>query len=234
MIYYVRKEVMNKNIRFLSSVLVLGLFGIAGADAAPSVKMLGTNSARVGNNATVVRSAKPSNTTSSTQRLGSIRAKTTNTAAPVTINKVATATGSLNSVGADESRLSLGKYIHSSGVASGNIKPVTMSSEFVTLSDRVSDLEAVVDTKQAELSVSGEGLVLENNTISLDSTMAALPGRVSDLENDLSTNYYTKDEISDVLDDQIGSDINTVYNVATGTRTYVSIVDDFDEEEVLN
>ena len=225
---------MNKKIRFLSSVLVLCLFGIADASAAPSVKMLGTNNARVGNNATVVRSAKPSTSTSSTQRLGSIRTKTTNTVAPVSINKVGSTSGSLNSAGADESRLSLGKYIHSSGVASGNIKPVTMSSEFTTLADRVSDLEAVVDTKQAELSVGSDGLILENNTISLDSSITELPERVSDLESNLSNNYYTKDEISDVLDDQIGSDINTVYNVSTGTRTYVSIVDDFDEEEVLN
>jgi len=45
----------------------------------------------------------------------------------------------------------------------------------------------------------------------------------------LTQYFYTKDQMSDVFDEQIGSDINTIYDKATGQRTYVSIIDVFDK-----
>ena len=131
--YLAREGKMTKhNMRFLSSVLVLCVFGIASVDAAPSVRMLGTNSARIGTNATVVKSNN--NTNTSTQRLGTIRSKAVNTGVPVTINKIATPTIAASDSDSD-ARLSLGKYIHSTGVAAGTIKPSNAANASATAAD---------------------------------------------------------------------------------------------------
>ena len=181
---------MNKNINFLSSVLVLCVFGITGANAAPSVRMLGANSTKVGTNASVVKS--DNKTSTSTQRLGTIRSKAVSAGTPVNVNKVVTPSTATSSD--SEARLSLGKYIHSTGVSAGTIKPgattgstaEVSSSDFVALSDQVRNLK---DTKQDAISA-GDGLVLDENTISLDSS--AVQAQVEDV---LGSHYYTKNEI---------------------------------------
>lgn len=181
--------------RFLSSVLVLCAFGIAGANAAPSVRMLGTNTARVGTNAAVVKSDSKATSTSTPQRLGSIRAKNIGTAAPVTINKVPGST--LSTASSDESRLGLGKYVNVGTVNSGNVKkapayqpaqPATPSADISALTDRISDLERAVDAKQDAISVS-DGLVLDENIILLDSDVVQ-----AQIEDNLDY-YYDKDEV---------------------------------------
>ena len=182
------------NSRFLSSVLVMGIFGITNtvANAAPSVRMLGTNSARIGTNATVVKSE--SDTAAPTQRLGTIRSKTVNSVAPVTVNKVATP-----SVAADSdanSRLSLGKYIHSAGLSTGPINAGVASGDFVALSDQVRDLK---DSKQDVISV-GDGLEKSGATISLSSeTVASLDLANSAVQPGDLNNYYTKEEIGSMI-----------------------------------
>ncbi len=135
--------------RILSSVLVLCVFGITGANAAPSVRMLGSSAARVGTNTTVVKSDNNSNANASAARLGTIRSKAASLSAPITTKKVTTPTTAAGS--ASNARLSLGKYIHSTGVSAGTIKtdtnstPGVASSDFVALSDQVKDLESSLE-----------------------------------------------------------------------------------------
>jgi len=225
---------IKPNIRFLSSVLVMSVFGMSSVSAAPSVKMLGTNTARVGTNATVVKS---SNNTSSvpTQRLGTIRNLNTTTnqvgGTPLTINKVPSKVNTVDS--GEEARLSLGKYIHSTGLSTGAIKPSTgstsnagvSSSDFVNLVDRVQNLES---GKQDTITA-GDGLVKDGNTISLDS--ATLQDQVADSVSDiLGDDYYTADEIDDMLDG-IGGGSSTYPSTTQQGVNYdsISVVDEFDE-----
>ena len=223
------EKVTKRKMRILSGALVMCAFGMTGANAVPSVRMLGNNSARIGTNATAVKSEN----TTSTQRLGTIRSKTVSTGTPVTVNKVITSSNAANS--GDEARLSLGKYIHSTGVSSGTIKPVTTtpgvsSSDITSLADRVSDLEK---SKQDKLTVD-TGLVLENNVISLDDSVFGLQEQIDDLQDQLDAKLSADDldeTVYDVVEEQIGEDLDTVYDAATGERKYVAIVDEFTDKD---
>ena len=216
---------MNKfNIRFLSSVLVMSVLGMCSVSAAPSVKMLGTNTARVGTNTSVVRTNNTS--TPTTQRLGSIRSTNLTSGTPLTINKVPTKANAVNS--AEESRLSLGKYIHSTGVSAGTIKPTTgsastagiSSGDFTNLADRVQNLE---NGKQDAISV-GDGLIKTGNTISLDATAVQ-----NQVETVLADDYYTADEIDGLLDN-VGA-TSTYPSTTQQNVNYdsINVVDRFDE-----
>ena len=222
---------IKSNIRFLSSVLVMSVFGMASVSAAPSVKMLGSNTARVGSNTSVV---KTNNTaTPTTQRLGSIRPTNVGSGMPVTVTKVPSKVNTVNTVSTtdsgDAARLSLGKYIHSTGVSAGTIKPSTgsssnagvSSSDFVNLVDRVQNLE---NGKQDTIAA-GDGLVKSGNTISLDPV--TLGDTVSDI---LGEDYYTADEIDEMLDG-IGGGSSTYPSTTQQDVNYdsISVVDKFDE-----
>lgn len=222
---------IKSNIRFLSSVLVMSVFGMASVSAAPSVKMLGSNTARVGSNTSVV---KTNNTaTPTTQRLGSIRPTNVGSGMPVTVTKVPSKVNTVNTVSTtdsgDAARLSLGKYIHSTGVSAGTIKPSTgsssnagvSSSDFVNLVDRVQNLE---NGKQDTIAA-GDGLVKDGNTISLDPV--TLGDTVSDI---LGEDYYTADEIDEMLDG-IGGGSSTYPSTTQQDVNYdsISVVDKFDE-----
>lgn len=226
---------MNKSdMRFLTSVLVMFFCGTAGVSAAPSVKMLGANTARVGTNATVV---KANTNTSATQRLGSIRPKTVTAVSPVSVNKVVTKTSTEGS--ADEARLSLGKYIHSTGTAAGTIKPTgttsasTASNEFVELADRVDTLEGNMETlgtsiqsKQGILQP-GDGVTLANNVIAVDNNISGLPTRMDELETRIS-DYM--DEIDELLE---GHGVTGGYSSTTDDQTVydsINIADDFEDD----
>ena len=237
---------MNKtNMRFLSSVLVLFVFGITSAHAVPSVKVLGTNNARAGVNTTAVRAAnvQPSNT-AQTQRLGNVRAKAVSVGSPVSVTKPVSAPKTADVAETDASRWSsIGKRMQVMNVSSGVNAPITSSSDFINLVDRVSNLETNVEQKQSALTV-GQGLVLGNNgLITLNEDMIALPNRVGDLEAeisakvsalDLETYYYNKEEVDEIVESYIGADVNTIYDSATGKRKYVKIVDTFKEEIFTN
>ncbi|MBR5354863.1 MAG: hypothetical protein IK122_01930 [Alphaproteobacteria bacterium] len=222
---------IKSNIRFLSSVLVMSVFGMASVSAAPSVKMLGSNTARVGSNTSVV---KTNNTAApTTQRLGSIRPTNVGSGMPVTVTKVPSKVNTVNTVSTtdsgDAARLSLGKYIHSTGVSAGTIKPSTgsssnagvSSSDFVNLVDRVQNLE---NGKQDTIAA-GDGLVKSGNTISLDPV--TLGDAVSDI---LGEDYYTADEIDEMLDG-IGGGSSTYPSTTQQDVNYdsISVVDKFDE-----
>ena len=192
------------NMQFLSSVLVLSVFGVTCADAAPSVRMLGANSARVGTNATVVKSDNNSNANTSTQRLGTIRSKAVNSGAPVAVNKVATPSAAANP--GSDARLSLGKYIHATGLNTGGINPGTslapavQSADLAALSDQIGNLK---NTKQDTITT-GEGLVLDDdNKLSLDSTVLQ-----AQMESALE-DYYTMDDIDEMLENVSAGDLSS-------------------------
>lgn len=221
----------------------MSLFGMVDASAAPSVKRLGTNTVRIGANTPTVKS-QTTTTTAAPQRLSTVR-KNVAPVAPVAVNKTVSA-ATPDTDDATQARLSLGKYIHSTGVATGNIKPSTTptisSSDFINLTDRVTNLESNVDLKQDAISA-GDGLVMDNDTIGLNPEYVQIPERIDSLQTQIDTkvsaselndNYYTKTQINKVLGDLEDLDIDTIYDAATGTRKYVSVIDIFDKDEVLN
>ena len=207
------------NIKFLSSVLAMSVFGITSAGAAPSVRMLGTNSAPVGTNVTVVKSDGNANI-STQQRLGSIRSKAVNAGSAASVNKIAPSAVATDSD--SDARLSLGKYIHSTGVSAGSIKPATnnagssaeiSSGDFVTLSDKVENLK---NTKQDVITV-GDGLAMnENNELSLDSS--AIQAQVEE-----SVNTAIASVSSDVA--TLMGDESVEGSIANQIKTAVDAVD---------
>lgn len=240
---------MNKNMRFLSSVFVLCVFGVADAHAVPSVKMLGSNSSRVGTSSAVAKPVPSSVSTATPQRLSSVRFQGIGSSAPVSVNKVANTNVASDS---DESRLSVLKKVQvvnkpktSVPAAPTPATPGITQQDFTKLSDRVSGLEVGMDLKQDALSVGDNGLVMEDNVIYLDESFAGLPNEVQELKGkvnskvsttDLNTtlsNYYNKEEIANVLSEHDTEVVETVYDKGTNSRKYISIVDTFDEDEFL-
>lgn len=237
-------------VRFLSSVFVLCLFGMVDAFAAPSVKMLGTNTARIGLNTTAVKSTANTNVSSQPQqRLGSIRANNLAGGKPVTLNTT-TAPSS------DESRISLSnglsnatlnKYLHSPSSNNAATKPVTPSDpsitdqDFTALTDRVQDLETGIENKQDNLYFDESVFTSENNEVYLKEEYLQLPGRIDDLEDEidskvtmgdvnnvLTNNYYTQWQVQSLLNNQVGVDTKRIYDYRTGDRAWVTVTDMFD------
>ena len=245
------------NMRFLSSVFVLTVFGVTGAFAAPSVKMLGTNTARIGTNTAVVKSNPGAGVSNSSQqqRLSSVRAKTMTSAAPVSITSTNANTNGDARIGLGNA--SLNKYLRSAPIntaapqqnpSQAPVRPGVSDQDFTNLTDRVQDLEAGIENKQDALSA-GTGLVLEDNTMYLSDDIAQLPSQLDDMQDEIDTkvtqaqvnttlnnslgNYYTKYEVQNILNDITGSDVKTIYDYATGERKYVTVVDTFNES-ILN
>ena len=203
-------------------LIVIGLVCTDFAIAAPSVKKLGIDVARIGTNTTVVHADKTNASTVPQQRLSTVKTTKTQPGTTVSLNTV----GKTSTVAKapDESRLSLGKYIHATGTANGTIvsgttAPISSSSDFVNLVDRVSNLENDVESKQAALSA-GAGLSLDNNTIALNEDIATLPGQVDELQDavdakisksEVETNYYNKDAV-DAIIQAIQSGMTHKYN----------------------
>lgn len=235
--------------RLFSSVFVLCLFGMGSAFSAPSVRMLGTNTARVGTNAAVVKSETSGASSQSQQRLGSIRAKNLSGGVPVTTNK-----GTLTSSSGEGSRISLSnaslnKYLHSPTSNAANsitkpnaapVKPDTSDVDLTDLMDRVQDLEDGMDDKQDNISV-GPGLTFENNEINLNNYYTQLPNRIEQIENNidskvtmsevnnvLTNNYYNQQEVQTLINNHMGTDVKTIYDYQTGDRAWVTVVDTFD------
>lgn len=136
---------LHYNRLFLSAVVVLGVSFACPSMAVPSVKKLGANTSSV----TPVKTTNSSTKSSATSRIGSLRNNKLSTMKPATVTKT------IKTGNADE-RLSVGKYIHTTGVTSGVIKPVVStesagvsSNDIVSLSDRISDLSTIVDGKQS-------------------------------------------------------------------------------------
>ena len=187
---------------FLSAVVVLGVSFACPSMAVPSVKKLGANT----NSVTPV---KTTNSSTKSSRIGSLRNNRLSTMKPATVTKT------IKTGNADE-RLSVGKYIHTTGVTSGVIKPVVStesagvsSNDIVSLSDRISDLSTIVDGKQ-DILTAGDGIVIENNTISVSEDIAALPEAVDEINYNLSQNYYTKQYVDQIISQLSG--LNVVNN----------------------
>ena len=115
----------------------------------------------------------------------------------------------------------ISKMVKSNGLNIGNIntttnnntnnmggsgtKPQDASSEsskdIATLSDRISELDATLDAKQDTLTP-GDGIKIENNTISLSDEMADLPDKFDEMSQEMAT-------LNDRVDIATGTDGGT-------------------------
>ena len=205
---------------------------MSNAVAAPTIKRLGAANAYSGTTNVVPSKATTSQNLS---RASSVRSNKT-------IGKAATVTKNVSENKNDAvttQRLTVGKYLHNKGVNSGVIKqtgssPETQSDDLVNLTDRVVQLENKIDEKQQELTA-GDGIVIENDVISVDSSLTELPDKLEDKVDAtyLSDYYYTKTEVDQAIENQEIQSNDTIYDAATGERTYVSVVDVFDTD-ILN
>ena len=151
---------------------------VSNAVAVPTVKRLGTSNSYSGT--TNISSVKTSG--ARTSRAPSMRSVSSNKN-PVTITKTVSTKANDN---VTTSRLAVGKYLHNKGVESGVIKPATSSAEIqsddiTNLTNRVVQLENKIDEKQQELSA-GDGIIIENDVISVDSAIHVLPDKVDAIE----------------------------------------------------
>ena len=230
-------EMSKRNSLFVVAVLSAL---VCSANAAPSVKMLGTKKSGSGEaNSTLKLSSQTSKKTVPVSRLGSV--KVTNLQNSKTVNKVATVkTGGGNDA---NNRLSVGKYIHTGGIQSNLIKPATQtvpvvsSDDFLNLQDRVQRVETELSMKQNALQA-GDGVIIEDNVLSLSQDVNGLVADVNSLKTQMdgkadllnvTNNYYTKSEVTDLLNAHGLGDNNTVYDAGHGVRNYVTFVDVFDE-----
>lgn len=202
------------------------------ANAAPSVKVLGTKkSGNSNNNAALKLDSQTLNKSVPGARLGSVKVSNLQKAKPVTMNK-SVASGK-NTVG--DNRLSIGKYIHSVGVQNNVIKPATQpapaasSDDFLNLQDRVQRVETELSMKQDALRA-GDGVVIEDGVLSLSQDVDGLVSDVTSLQEQMG-NVYTKSEITNLLDSHGVGEGNTVYDANRGERKYVTFLfeEDFSE-----
>lgn len=219
---------------------VLSAF-VCSVDAASSVKVFGTTKSGNSEPGTSLKlNSQTSKKTVPVARIGSVRA--TNLPGGKSVTKGGT-TQLGGTTGSATNRLSVGKYIHAGGVQSGVIKTTVpsvatpSSDDFLSLKDRVEHLEAEVALKQNTLQA-GDGVVIEDNVLSLSQDVNGLVADVNSLKTQMdgkadllnvTNNYYTKSEVTDLLNAHGLGDNNTVYDAGRGVRNYVTFVDVFDE-----
>ena len=209
------KIVMSNNHYILPVTLLMSVGFVSGVFAAPSVKVLGQKSANVSTGTSVNTTARASNmsnkanTTSQLSRVSSVRNTGTMPVRTVSANNAKVATPSSAQ---PASRISIGKYIHGTGVASGTIKPTTgggsaapASSDLVALSDRIQAVELALEEKQDKLEA-GVGIDIDGKVIGVSESLQDLSSKVNTLSDAFS--YVDND---------------------TGERKYVSIVDNFND-----
>lgn len=202
---------MLYNNKLFSLVGALCIGGVVStASAAPTVKKLGGSNGHLQSGAAVSVTSAPrlGNATTSSVSTASVGVPRTSSlrlgtsAKPVSVTKSGTATKATAAVNAvDANRLSIGKYIHDSGVNSGYIKPVSgvsqaesTSADVVSLMDRVADLES----------------------------------KLADLTLNVTNNYTTEAMVQEYI--QSGTRANEVYDNAINAYTPVAFVDDFPED----
>lgn len=230
---------MCHNRSFLPVTLVLSLGVMPGAIAAPSVRVLGQKTAGSGNTVQTVKRVDANQLS----RAASVR-NTGTVVKPVSITKnTVTKTTTENKVPSESAaRLSIGKYIHSTGVKNGVIKPngsasgVSPSSgDVVVLTERIDDIDARVEAKQDRLEA-GDGIVISDNVISVDTSVGDLSGRVDTLEEQVSGKADTSDfeayknEVNATINEYFVESNDTVYDAVSGERKYVTMAYEFDED----
>lgn len=214
-----------------SFIAFVAIFAV-GAHAAPSVRMLGTNAATGNTNYIPAKTA--STTTLKTTPASNLR--------PSSLRGVGTVrqlTGTTTKATATPvNRLSVGKYLHDAGTATGVIKPINSvetaqySNRVSELVDKINALELDLSKKQDSLEI-GDGLYVENNTLNVTPEISDLIDKIDALQITLAAkadadNYYTKEETAQLLQQQITEESDTIYDASAGERKYVGIVDTFD------
>lgn len=199
---------MSKQSRLFVAVVLSTL--VFSASAVPSVKVLGTKKSGANDSTTLKLDSQAAKVNKPVSRLGSVKSVGTQKVMPVSVSK-ATQTGKNNIT---DNRLSIGKYIHSAGVQSNVIKPAVSngaapsSDDFLNLKDKVQKLETEVALKQDALQA-GDGIVIEGGVLSLSQDVDGLADSVDSLQkqlDDVANNYYTKTELTQILDEHgVGS-----------------------------
>ena len=135
---------MKKQILNLSFLGIIGALFLTNADAAPTVKKLGTTNNVVRTTNTGVKSDSSNLSRASSARFNSAKPVVKTTSAPV-VKTTNTAVADSN-----DARLSLGKYLHSVNVnkatPSGTGTAGVASNDFIELKDRVTKNEADIAT----------------------------------------------------------------------------------------
>lgn len=229
---------MAQNCKFLIVCALSTLAFIAGAGAAPAVKVLGQKNLSGGAATSNIRAktAKPSAISNSTQspRIGSVRS-VGSSVRPIGIQKPGANLTTSKSVSTPE-RLSIGKYLHGQGVTSGAIKTVgggaaTSSSDFISLSDRVADLE---NEKQDKLTA-GNGITISEEKNSQGDTEHVISLSADFIENfndkegisHLVEFYYDKEAIDAMIQPMQQNNIDIHYSGTDTKLDTVEIVDTF-------
>ncbi len=228
---------MCHNRSFLLVALLASLGFVPGAFAVPAVKMLGQKNTAA---APVSTQKVGSNQLS---RTGSVRS-IGKTAKPVSVSKTGKNNTTVLKAPSEPQRLSIGKYIHGTGVSSGIVKPANTgsnsapaasSNDLIILNDRIKKLEDDIETKQDELTA-GDGIEIKNNTISV---AEGLQNQINKLATDkvdvasLAENYYDRGQTQELIEEQVqqiaGQDNKTIYDFTSEQRKKVYVVDTFDE-----
>lgn len=232
---------MYRSRSFLLGMLLVTLeFGAFDAFSAPAVKLLGKkNVSNSASNISTVRAASPKQGV----KIGSVR-NTGVSVKPVSVNKIGnvgttldkTKTSSISS----PQRLSVGKYIHTSGVNSGLIRPVSEVSaaaatagDISVLTERVSDAEKTIETKQDKLTAGNGITISDDNVISVSKELADTLEDKVDLDNLVERYYtrddvYTKEEINNLIQPIVNNNTNIHYSdTTTPSPDDIVIVDTF-------
>lgn len=180
-----------KNILFISACCVAVVFD---GYSAPTIKKLGVANNNVNN---VV---KPT----AVNRAGSLHGVKNVTVKPVQVIKT---TGN-----AETARLSVGKYLHGAGVASGKIRPInntntsivdaSVEEKILNLTNKIEILEAKIENMQPKISVqdndASDGRVVksmtinDDNVIELNKTNVKIP--VGDADADVAAAIWVEQD----------------------------------------
>lgn len=199
----------KKHIRFSLITCALCLGFLSDAVAAPSVKRLGGTNTYTGTSGAV--SAKSGNITktNSGSRLSSVRTNRLSNTKNTTSVKTTTSGAVANT-----SRLSVGKYLHSAGVDTGKIKPISSGSS-VTPSEL--DAYAKKDEVYTKDEIDAKDYLTQTDVENTYVTKTEIQNNYYTTEQ-ITNNYATKTEMNDMSDTVSGIDERlTVVEQATGS-----------------
>ncbi len=193
----------------LVAFALLGAFTHPSA-ALPTVKKIGTTTTSI---PTTV-STNTSGTPSATQQADDIPS-----------NRFATINSGIMSKMIKTNSLNINNYKNNTNNISGGApKPENNSDnadDINALSDRISELDTNINKKQDALTP-GDGIKIENNTISLSDEMAGLPEKVDDISQEMAT-------LNDRVDIATGTDsgaFSTLQNNVTNLQNDVAELKD--------
>ena len=220
---------MKKQILKLSFVSLIGAVLVSGADAAPTVKKLGTGT--LASSSQVASTAKTTSVTparASSVRMntaGSSIAKTTSLSSTKTPTNATKATAASAPTNSDEARLSLGKYLHGATIAKQeqSQEAETSTLTLLNLQARMADAEQDIDTLESNVGTLTSDLA--NHTGDTDAHVTAEQKAAwDDKQDQLTAGDGIKIETKNG-ETVISSLMNIPYGSPDGERTVVMWVE---------